>query len=48
MKEGSDNFRSSAIKGITKRIKANGIEDFFFEPELADEVFFGVECHKRL
>lgn len=48
MKMNSDNFKQSAVQGIMKRLKAQGIEVVVYEPYLNDTVFYDSSVIKDL
>ena len=48
MKANSDNFRSSSVQGIIKRLTKRGITCLVYEPALDSHAFFGCEVTRNL
>lgn len=48
MKEGSSNFRSSAILDVIEKIKESGIKVIIYEPTLHKSIYNGLEIKKNL
>ena len=48
MKTDSDNYRSSAVQGVMKRINAKGLKIIVYEPSIAEKSFFGSQIIKDL
>lgn len=48
MKQGSDNFRKSAIQGVIKRLQKAGKKIIIYEPQLTDDLFYDIPILNNL
>ncbi|MEN8148031.1 MAG: nucleotide sugar dehydrogenase [Campylobacterota bacterium] len=48
MKTGSDNFRSSAVQGVIKKLQESGVEVVIYEPVLEEDEFEGLRVIKEI
>lgn len=48
MKQGSDNFRKSAIQGVIKRLQKAGKKIIIYEPQLTDDLFYDIPVLNNL
>jgi UDPglucose 6-dehydrogenase len=48
MKQGSDNYRTSAVQGVIERLVARGVKVLVHEPTLTAETFLGCEVVRDL
>ena len=48
MKTGSDNFRSSSVQGVMRRLRERGISLLIYEPAFDETEFFGTEVTRDL
>ena len=48
MKSGSDNFRTSSVQSIVRKLKSKGLKMIIYEPLFSENFFLGCEVMKDL